>query len=235
MKPMKLRGKYLGGLPEEPTPYPNSQGNGNAVFHVNDGGIGVRVWRQGKMHAAISWDRIASIELSGGTAAKSKVGATVMFGLAGALGSAGSQDRTEMTVNLKDGNKAYYQIFGKSELAVRAQLLPVMAQLEGEPAAEEIREDAVDSSNQEPNTDVSESITSADGPSSVEEVGLASQRRAKNAGVEPLQRVEAEPSADVSKSSSAGWRSDPWNEGSYRWWDGKKWTDARSDTNGDGE
>jgi hypothetical protein len=128
MKPMKLRGKYLGGLPEEPTPYPNSQGNGNAVFHVHDGGIGVRVWRQGKMHGAISWDRIASIELRGGTTAKSKVGATVMFGVAGALGSAGSQDRTEMTVNLKDGDKAYYQIFGKSELAVRAQLLPVMAQ-----------------------------------------------------------------------------------------------------------
>lgn len=128
LKPMKLRGKYLGGLPEEPTPYPNSQGNGAAVFHVRDGGIGVRVFRQGKMHGAISWDRIASIELSGGTAAKSKVGATVMFGIAGALGSAGSQDRTEMTVNLKDGNKAYYQIFGKSELAVRAQLLPVLAQ-----------------------------------------------------------------------------------------------------------
>ena len=127
-KPMKLSGKYLGGLPEEPTPYPNSQGGGNAVFHVNDGGIGVRVWRQGKMHGAISWDRIASIELNGGTAAKSKVGATVMFGVAGALGSAGTQDRTEMTVNLKDGNKAYYQIFGKSELAARAQLLQVMAQ-----------------------------------------------------------------------------------------------------------
>ena len=128
MKPMKLKGKYLGGLPEEPTPYPDSHGGGNAVFHVHDGGIGVRVWKQGKMHGAISWDRIATIELRGGTAAKSKVGATIMFGVAGALGSADTQDRTEMTVNLKDGHKAFYQIFGKSELAVRAQLLTVLAQ-----------------------------------------------------------------------------------------------------------
>lgn len=71
---------------------------------------------------------MASIELNGDTAAKSKVGATLMFGVVGALGSAGSRDRTEMVVNLKDGNKAYYQINGKSELALRAQLLPVMVE-----------------------------------------------------------------------------------------------------------
>ena len=128
MQSIKLRGRYLGGLPDEPTPYPNTQGNSGGVFHIYDGGIGVRVWRQGKMHGAIPWDRMASIELSGGTAAKSKVGATVMFGVAGALGSAGTQDRTEMIVNLRDGTKAYYQIYGKSELALRAQLLPVMAE-----------------------------------------------------------------------------------------------------------
>jgi hypothetical protein len=128
MKSIKLKGRYLGGLPEELTPYPNTDGTSGGVFHIYDQGIGVRIFRQGKMHGAVSWERMASIELSGGTAAKSKVGATIMFGVAGALGSAGTQDRTEVIVHLKDGNEAYYQVYGKSELALRAQLLPVMAQ-----------------------------------------------------------------------------------------------------------
>jgi len=127
MKSIQLRGRYLGGLPDEPTPYPNTNGNSGGALHIYDEGIGVRVFRHGKMRGAVSWERMASVEFSGGTAAKSKVGATIMFGVAGALGSAGTQDRTEVIVHLKDGNEAYYQVYGKSELALRAQMLPVMS------------------------------------------------------------------------------------------------------------
>lgn len=54
MKSIQFKGRYLGGLPDEPTPYPNTRGNGSGVFHIYDEGIGVRVFRHGKMHGAVS-------------------------------------------------------------------------------------------------------------------------------------------------------------------------------------
>ena len=119
----RAKGKYLGGLPDDPKPWGTG---GDAMFYIKDRGIGCGQFNRAQ-HGVVYWEMMQGIEFSGGVATKSKVGATVMFGVAGALGSAGSQDRTEMTVHLKDGSKAYYQILGHSELAVRAQLLPVMS------------------------------------------------------------------------------------------------------------
>src|SRR5579884_1180306 len=107
---------YLGGLPG------TKQAAGN--LHVSDAGIGVggAVAKKG----TVVWADMASISFDSASAAKSRVGATLAFGLLGALASKGTQDTATITVNLKDGNAAFYRVDGKSGPMVRAGFQPFL-------------------------------------------------------------------------------------------------------------
>ena len=107
---------YLGGLPG------TKQDAGN--LHVSDAGIGVggAVAKKG----IVVWADMASISFDSASAAKSRVGATLAFGLLGALASKGTQDTATITVNLKDGNAAFYRVDGKSGPMVRAGFQPFL-------------------------------------------------------------------------------------------------------------
>lgn len=108
--------QYLGGLPG------TRRENGN--LHVSDAGVGVggAVAKKG----LIGWSHMASISFDSGTAAKSRVGATLAFGVLGALASQGAQDVATITINLKDGNAAFYRVEGKSGPMVRASFQPFL-------------------------------------------------------------------------------------------------------------
>jgi hypothetical protein len=107
---------YLGGLPG------TKQDAGN--LHVSDAGIGVGGAVAKKR--IVIWADMASISFDSATAAKSRVGATLAFGLLGALASKGTQDTATITVNLKDGNAAFYRVDGKSGPMVRAGFQPFL-------------------------------------------------------------------------------------------------------------
>jgi hypothetical protein len=68
---------------------------------------------------------VESVELAGGEVAKSRVGATLVFGLAG-LATKGTQDRTEMAVHLRSGESAFFVLEDASPFAVRAKIQPVL-------------------------------------------------------------------------------------------------------------
>ena len=69
---------------------------------------------------------VASIEIVGDQQAKSKVGATVLFGVAGGLAAKGAVDRTEIGVHLKSGPVPYFRVLKKNRIQVRAVLGPVL-------------------------------------------------------------------------------------------------------------
>ena len=82
---------------------------------------------------------VKSIEVGGGQVAKSRVGATLAFGVAG-LAAKSTQDRTEMAIHLKSGDAAFFVIM-TSPFEVRAKLLPLLREV-GIPFDDEIDEQA---------------------------------------------------------------------------------------------
>jgi len=68
---------------------------------------------------------VKSVGVGGGQVAKSRVGATLAFGIAG-LASKGTQDRTEMAIHLNSGEAAFFVVEGESPFEVRAKLLPLL-------------------------------------------------------------------------------------------------------------
>lgn len=75
----------------------------------------------------VEWVNAVSVEIVGGQAAKSKVGAELAFGALGALGAKGSQDRTTVVVRTKDGQRAYYEVFRVSPAHVAGKLSPILS------------------------------------------------------------------------------------------------------------
>jgi hypothetical protein len=67
---------------------------------------------------------IECIEITSEQAAKSKIGATLVFGIFGGLAAKGSEDRGTLLVHLKSGQTAYFEISGYSEHQLRAKLTP---------------------------------------------------------------------------------------------------------------
>jgi hypothetical protein len=49
-----------------------------------------------------------------------------MFGLLGAVTAKATQDRAFLTVNLTDGERAFYEILGESATSVRAKIAPLL-------------------------------------------------------------------------------------------------------------
>lgn len=91
-------------------------------------------------HTKLEIALIKSIEVGGGQVAKSKVGATLAFGIVG-LAAKGAQDRTELAVHLRSGEVAFFVIEDKSPFEVRAALLPVLRSA-GIPFKDEVEEQA---------------------------------------------------------------------------------------------
>jgi len=95
---------------------------------------------------------VKCVEIGGGQVAKSKIAATVMFGVWGGLAAKGSKDRTEIAVHLLSGQAAFFIIENRSPFVVRARITPAL-RAAGIPFAEE-QADATSSpvaSEREPN------------------------------------------------------------------------------------
>ena len=70
---------------------------------------------------------IKSVAVSGGQVAKSRVGATLAFGIVG-LAAKATQDRTEIAIQLDSGDAAFFVIDDVSSFELRAKLLPLLRQ-----------------------------------------------------------------------------------------------------------
>ena len=109
--------EYLGGGDDW---HPGYQGKGELIFAPE------RVLFDDYEVALMS--EVASVEIVGDQQAKSKVGATVVFGVWGGLAAKGSVDRTEIGLHLKSGSVPYFRILKKNRIQVRAILGPVLGQ-----------------------------------------------------------------------------------------------------------
>jgi hypothetical protein len=107
---------YLGGLP-------GTKAARNGLVVTNDG-FGIGVFSAKK--AVVRWDDMAGISFDSATARKSRAGKAVVFGVL-AVAAKSSQSTAEITVNLKDGNVAIYELKGTSGPKVRAKLQPFLA------------------------------------------------------------------------------------------------------------
>lgn len=108
---------YLGGHPQL-----GRKRSGNLFFTTQEVGIGTFRPKA----AVISLSQVASVEVSGGQVATSKVGAEIMFGVLGGLGAKNAIDRATITLYTTDNQVAYYQIDKKSAAQVRAGIAPIL-------------------------------------------------------------------------------------------------------------
>lgn len=69
---------------------------------------------------------VACIEIVGDQQAKSKIGATVVFGVMGGLAAKGAVDRTEIGIHLKSGAIPYFRLLKQNRTQVRALLVPIL-------------------------------------------------------------------------------------------------------------
>ena len=111
-----VKSRYLGGLPDT-KPY-----NGNLM--VNDQCIGVGILKP--QRGDTKWEDMAGISFESGSMKKSRAGAALAVGVF-ALAARNTQDRADLTVSLKDGNVALYQIPGQSGAMVRGKIQPFLA------------------------------------------------------------------------------------------------------------
>ena len=72
---------------------------------------------------------VKSVAVGGGQIAKSRVGATLAFGIAG-LAAKGSQDRTEIVIHLGSGDAAFFVVDGVSPFELRAKIMPLLRKAE---------------------------------------------------------------------------------------------------------
>lgn len=110
------KAQYCGGLPD-------SKGSKNTSnLWATDEGIGHGAFGPKFL---IPWADVASVSFDSGTAAKSRKGKAVMFGVF-ALAAKNTQSAADVTILLKDGNVALYRILGKSGHQVRGKLQPFL-------------------------------------------------------------------------------------------------------------
>lgn len=94
------RTTYLGGLPDYATPLTR-----DLWFTPTDVGLG----DQGPQHATMPVDRIRSLDVEDAIEAKSRLGATLAFGVVGALAAKGHKNRAMITIRLKDRSAVYFE------------------------------------------------------------------------------------------------------------------------------
>jgi hypothetical protein len=85
---------------------------------------------------------VRSVEIGGGQIAKSKIGATLVFGVLGGLAAKGSEDRAEIVVHLLSGDAAFFFIQRTSPAEVRARLMPLLKSI-GVPFKDEADQQAM--------------------------------------------------------------------------------------------
>jgi Short C-terminal domain len=111
---------YLGGLSWAPEP-------GYGDLTLNDQTIDVTRRRSkkdaGRLVVKVQVAAIDSVEITSEQAAKSKVGAVLLFGVFG-LGAKGSMDRGVILVHMKSGQTGYFQVEGYSVHQLQAKLTP---------------------------------------------------------------------------------------------------------------
>lgn len=95
----------------------------DTTLHVHTDRFGIGLFN---LATALAMIDVASVQVTGGSVAKRKVGAEVAFGVLGGLGGKGTMDRTTVVFRMKDGQDAYFEIFKESEGKVRGKLAPVL-------------------------------------------------------------------------------------------------------------
>lgn len=110
---------YTGGLPEYSQPLRGGLFLSNTAIGLGE---------SGPEKAVVPLTDVASIEIADGTVAKSKVAATLAFGVLGATGSRGTKTELSVVVHLKTGSSAYFLLPDSPEgrLAVRAKIGPLL-------------------------------------------------------------------------------------------------------------
>lgn len=103
---------YLGGSSHLDTPQ-----DGSLAFAQD--GVHFEGWK-------IDATEIKAVELGGGQVAKSKILATVMFGVYGGLAARGAKDRAEIAVHLHSGTAAFFIVDNVSPFQVRARITPAL-------------------------------------------------------------------------------------------------------------
>lgn len=109
--------KYLGG---HSALGKKRQGN----LYLTDKEIGIGTF--GPSHAALQWFDVASVDVGSEQVGKSKVGATLVFGVFGGLAAKGTKSQGAITVHTKDNQVAYYLVDKVSGLEVRAKITPLL-------------------------------------------------------------------------------------------------------------
>ncbi|MCU1326859.1 MAG: hypothetical protein JWN34_2229 [Bryobacterales bacterium] len=112
---------YLGGLPGTvPQNYPETLVLNSTLIGTGAG----KAAEQGVVY----WADCDGISVEGGDVAKSRVAATVLFGVAG-LATKGTIARVLVTAHKRDGTAAVYQIDNAQAPVVRATLVPLLRKL----------------------------------------------------------------------------------------------------------
>ncbi|HUD07289.1 MAG TPA: SHOCT domain-containing protein [Candidatus Saccharimonadales bacterium] len=109
--------KYLGGHSKLGKA---RQGN----LYLTDEKIGVGTF--GPSHSALLWTDVASVDVSGEQVSKSKIGATLVFGVFGGLAAKGTKNQAAIIIHTKDNEVAYYQIDKVSQLEAKAKITPLL-------------------------------------------------------------------------------------------------------------
>lgn len=125
--------KYLGGLPGDKGGY-----GGNLI--VDTAGIGCGITNKKK--GVVLWQDASGISYDSEQIKKSRVGKAMLVGVF-ALAAKGTQAAATITVTLKDGGAAVYQVDGKSGPAVRGRIqamvsaagIPCLDDMSSEPSA----------------------------------------------------------------------------------------------------
>ena len=104
--------QYLGGFPEDNQRW-------KAHCSVNEDGF---LSKRG----TIPWSQTKGVTVDGGEVAKSKVGATLAFGVMGGLAAKGAMDRAYLAIYRNDGAIAHFQIDKMNPQSLRAQMAPIL-------------------------------------------------------------------------------------------------------------
>lgn len=109
--------KYLGGLPGDKGGY-----GGNLI--VDSEGIGCGITNKKK--GVVLWEQASGISYDSEQIKKSRVGKAMLIGVF-ALAAKGTQSAATVTVALKDGGAAVYQVEGKPGAAVRGRIQAIVS------------------------------------------------------------------------------------------------------------
>lgn len=107
---------YIGG-------HPKLDQERQGILWVDHQGIGIST---GKTWVArVPLTEIASVDISGGQVAVSKVPAVLLFGVLGGLAAKGSMDQSTLGVKCRDGETAWY-VVNVSPSWLRAKITPFL-------------------------------------------------------------------------------------------------------------